>query len=108
MDEILIKQLISSITCGSCGKNYDKDHIEIIEHKEEMWFLRVYCPHCQLQCLVSAIVREDGEPKFITDLMPAELEKFKNRDGISEDDLLDMHDFLKNFDGDFPRAFRQK
>jgi hypothetical protein len=108
MDESLIKQLISSITCGSCGKNYDEDHIEIIEHKEEMWFLRVSCPHCQLKCLVAAIVREDDESEVITDLMPAELEKFKNRDGISEDDLLDMHDFLKNFDGDFPHAFRQK
>lgn len=108
MDESLIKQLITSITCGSCGKNYDEDHIEIIEHKEEMWFLRVSCPSCKLKCLVAAIIREDGESEVVTDLTPDELEKFKNSEVISEDDLLDMHGFLRNFDGDFPHAFRQR
>jgi len=108
MDENFIKQLISSIKCGSCGKNYEEDHIEIIEHKEEMWFLRVSCSSCHLKCLVAAIIREDGESEVVTDLTLDELKKFDKIESISEDDLLNMHDFLKDFDGDFPRVFRQE
>lgn len=108
MDEILIKRLITSIKCGSCGKNYEVDHIEIIEHKEDMWFLQVFCPSCQLKCMVAAIIREDGESEVVTDLTLDELKKFKKIENISEDDLLNMHDFLKDFDGDFPRVFRQE
>ena len=108
MDESVIKQLITSIKCGSCGKHYEVDHIEIIEHKEEMWFLRVFCSSCQSKCLVAGIIREDGESEFVTDLTPDELKKFKKIENISEDDLLNMHDFLKDFDGDFPHVFRQE
>jgi hypothetical protein len=108
MEEGLIKRLIASIRCGSCGQNYQEEHIEIIEHSDELWFLKVFCSSCHVRCLVAAIIREDTRPEIITDLTRGELEKFKNMNGIREEDLLGMHKFLKDFDGDFPRLFRQE
>jgi hypothetical protein len=108
MDERTVKQLITSIKCGSCGKNYDEDHIEVIEHRDELWFLKVSCTQCRLKCLVAAIIRKEGEPEVVTDLTAAELEKFRHADTVSGDDLLDMHDFLKGLNGDFPQFFRNK
>ena len=107
MEENLIKRIIASIKCGSCGQNYEEDHIDIIEHKEELWFLRVICSSCHVKSLVAAIIREDDTPKVITDLTEGELDRFKNLDGIKADDVLDMHNFLKGFNGDFPRLFRK-
>ena len=44
----------------------------------------------------------------ITDLTEVELDKFEGVDGVGADDVLDMHSFLKDFDGNFPRLFRQR
>jgi hypothetical protein len=107
MEESLIKRLIASIKCGVCGQHYQEDNIEVIEHSEELWFLRVFCSFCHAKSLVAAIIREDDKAEVITDLTEAELERFKGGDLVRVDDVLDMHNFLKDFDGDFPRLFRQ-
>ena len=107
MEESLIKKMIASIKCGACGQYYEEDNIDIIEHSEELWFLRVFCSACHVKCLVAAIIREDEKAEVITDLTKVELEKFKDIDEVTMDDILDMHNFLKDFDSDFPRLFRQ-
>jgi hypothetical protein len=108
MEESLIKRLIASIKCGACGQHYEEDHIEVIEHTEELWFLRVSCSSCHVKCFVAAIIREDNKPEIVTDLSEAELDKFRDMDGVRVDDVLDMHNFLRDFDGDLPRLFRQE
>jgi hypothetical protein len=108
MEEGLIKRLIASIKCGSCGQHYQEDHIDIIEHSDELWFLKVFCSSCHVRCLVAAIIREDKKPEIITDLTREELEKFKDMNGVREDDLLELHNFLKDFHGDLSSLFRQE
>ena len=107
MEERLIKRLIASIKCGSCGQHYGESNIDVIEHSEELWFLRVFCSSCHAKSLVAAIIREGKKAEVITDLTEAELDKFKDVDGVGVDDVLDMHNFLKDFNGDFPRLLRQ-
>jgi hypothetical protein len=107
MEESLVKRLIASIKCGSCGQYYEEDNIDVIEHSEELWFMRVFCSSCHSKSLVAAIIREDKKAEVITDLTEAELDKFKDMDGVRVDDVLDMHNFLKNFDGDLPRLLRR-
>lgn len=107
MEESLIKKLIASIKCGACGQHYEEDNIDVIEHSEELWFLRVFCSSCYVKCLVAAIIREDEKAELVTDLTEAELDRFKDVDEVRMDDMLDMHNFLRDFDGDFPHLFRQ-
>ena len=99
IEENFIRKLISSIKCGSCGHHYEESHIDVIERNDELWFIKVVCSSCHVGCVVAAIIREDKQPKLITDLTEAEIDKFKDMNDIDEDDLLDMHDFLKDFDG---------
>ena len=108
MEEGLIIKLIASIKCGACGQNYEEDHIDIIENREELWFLKVFCSSCNMKCLVTAIIKEDEKMEVITDLTEAELDKFRDMDEVGADDMLDVHNFLKDFDGDFPRLFQQR
>jgi len=105
MQDDLIKRLIASIKCGSCGCNYEKENVEIIEHDEQLWFLKVLCSSCHVRCLVAAIVRGGKKPEVITDLTAAEMVRFKDSETIEADDVLDMHNFLKDFNGDFPQVF---
>jgi len=106
LEESLIKRLIASIKCGACGQHYEEDNIDVIEHSEELWFLRVFCSACRVKCLVAAIIREDEKAEVITDLTEVELDRFKDVDEVTVDDMLDMHNFLKDFNSDFPRLFR--
>ena len=105
MEEGLIKRLMASIKCGVCGQRYEEDNIKVLSNQESLWFLTSFCSACHTRCLVAALVKEDKASKIITDLTEAELEKFRNVSNLTADDVLDMHSFLKNFDGDFAQFF---
>jgi hypothetical protein len=106
MKEDVIRKLIASLKCGSCGESYREAGIDVIEHKEEVWFLKVRCPACHVRSLVAAIIREDNTPAPVTDLSAAEQQRFRDAAAIGEEDLLEMHSFLKDFDGDLTRLLR--
>ncbi len=108
MEEKLIKRFMTSIKCSVCGQRYEVDNVKVLGHQEDLWFLSVFCSACQTQCLVAAVIKEDKAPKVITDLTEAELDKFRKMDKLTTDEVLDMHSFLKGFDGDFSQLFSQK
>jgi len=109
MEEGVIKKLMASIKCGVCGQHYEVDNISVLGHRQDLWFLRAFCSACHTQCLMAAIVKESAEPVVITsDLTEAELDKFKNEGRLTADEMLDMHNFLRGFDGDFSRLFSRR
>ena len=108
MKEGLIKVLMSSIKCGACGQHYEVGNIDVLGHREELWFLKALCSSCHTQCLVAAVAKEDKVPEVVTDLTEAELGKSVAAGVVGADDVLDMHGFLKNFGGDFSRLFGQE
>ena len=108
VDKSLIKRLLASVKCGVCGQHYEVDNIDVLGHQEDLWFLRVFCSTCRTQYLVVAVIKEGRVPEVISDLTEVELNKFRNVDVASADEALDMHNFLKNFDGDFAQLFSQK
>ena len=107
MEENLIKKLMASMKCGVCGHHYDTDNIEVLGHEENLWFLKVLCVACHTQYLAAAVIKDGRAPEVITDLTEAELDKFRNMGRPTADEVLDMHNFLKDFDGDFSHLFNQ-
>ena len=107
MEERLLKKLMTSVKCESCGQQYEVYNIDVLGHREDLWFLRVLCSGCHTQCLVAAIVKEGDMTEAITDLTRAELDE-SGDNVIESNDLVDMHNFLKEFDGDFSRLFSQE
>jgi len=108
VEENLILKLMASIKCGICGQCYEVDNISVLGHQQDLWFLNAFCSACHTRCLVAAIVEEGRVPKVITDLTEAELERFRNMDTLTADEVLDMRNFLKDFDGDFSQLFNQR
>lgn len=96
---------MTSAKCSSCGQRYEADNIEVIGHQGDLWFMSVFCMACRAHYLIVAIVGEETAEETVTDLSVAELEKFQNADGLKIDEVLDMHSFLKEFDGDFSQLF---
>ena len=108
VEDNLIKQLMTSLKCGVCGQNYGLDGITVLGHEQDLWFLKVVCPACHAQCLVAVVAKEDKPPEVITELTPTEIDRFKDSGRVTTDDLLDMHNFLKGFDGDLSHLLSQK
>jgi len=55
-----------------------------------------------------AVVKESKVTEVVTDLTEAELSKYRTMGKVTVDDLIGMHIFLKEFDGDFVRLFHQE
>ncbi len=81
--------------------------IDVLGHQGDLWFLQAFCLACQARYLMAAVIKEDRVPEVITDLTEVELDKFRNVGVLTADDVLDMHNFLKGFDGDFSQLFSQ-
>ena len=108
MEESLIKRLMASIKCSVCGHRYQVDSINVLSHHQDLWFLSAICPACHTRSLMAAIVKEGRVPEVVTDLTEAELDRFRTAGKLTADDVLDMHNYLRNFDGDFSRLFSQR
>jgi hypothetical protein len=104
MEERIIKKLMDSVKCSHCGQNYQGQNVKILGHNHSLWFLSVYCPTCRSQYLLAATVSRE-KADIVSDLTPAEFNRFKNTLAPTADDVLDMHSFLKEFNGDFGHLF---
>ncbi len=105
MKENVIKRLMTSIKCDACGQHYEMYDVDIIGHREDMWFLKVRCSVCQTQNLVAAVIREGKMPE--TSLSGGERTDGYHSEALTADDVLSMRLFLADFDGNFSQLFNQ-
>jgi ribosomal protein S27E len=106
MTENQIRKMVSSVKCHVCGEHYEKNSIEILGHENDTWFMNVFCPTCKKSIFIAAIIKKD-DSQPLTDLMKQEILSLPQGRQINEDDLLDLHNFLSAFDGDFVKLFNQ-
>ena len=109
MKDRYIKRLVAKSKCGVCGAPYRVDNVSVLGHEDEFWFLSVFCDSCQNERLVAALIRSRHDEVTVED-MPAgmarsELIRFAKLPAVGYDDVLSMHSFLEEFDGDFRRLF---
>ena len=107
-EESLIKNLIAMVKCGVCGQKYQPEHASILGHNEDLWYLKALCHGCHTQALVAVVIKEDTIREVITDLSREELGKFRNSGLLTGDDVLDMHGFLKEFEGNVTKLLNQE
>jgi len=109
VEEKSIKKLVTSMKCSSCGEFYKAADVDVIGHRDDLWFLRVACSACQAQYLVAAVVKQERRKSVtVTDLAGSERVRFRKITPINGNDVLDMHRFLKDFDGDFTSLFTRR
>jgi hypothetical protein len=101
----LIKHLVASIPCAVCQHHHEPDNVRIVDHHGEIWIMAVKCSHCGTQGLVFAMIQEGEEPEMVSDLTSHERARLREMPQLNADDLLDVHEFLRDFDGDFVGLF---
>lgn len=100
-DEIknTIEHLKKTCKCPQCNGSYKDADINIIATTNIEGMMEMRCEKCQLSTLVTVT---------ITSALPEIKEQnYRTHKGISDNDILDVKNFLNNFDGDFKKVFNQ-
>lgn len=94
--------------CPSCGAKYQADHIHFLGQLDMAALIQLDCQSCNLPVMATIIVSDkDGttaKPKVLSDLNQEDLSN-PSRVPVDTDTVVDMHGFLKEFDGDFEQLF---
>ena len=109
MSESFLRKLFATLKCSICGKNYEAASIRLVGQEEGLWFLSAFCGHCRTQGLIVAVVEKSGlGDEASSDLTEPEHYRFISEEAVGVDDVVDMHNFLKEFNGDFAALFAQE
>ncbi|MGC4190321.1 MAG: hypothetical protein QM589_03690 [Thermomicrobiales bacterium] len=117
--------------CAVCHREFQADDIKVISRRPDVWTMLVECDDCHARNFVAAVMNdgdpqaaqlalrrlteeaivrgridaEDDEPVIDTELVE-EAAAGPDVPSVTAGDVVDMHEFLQDFDGDFRRLFR--
>lgn len=100
----LLNQLKQEITCPSCNEHYDEAGIIIIGTIKDESHLHLICQNCGAHALVNAVINRDNKDRKHKGLKVRNLDK-NNLKSITSDDVIDIHNFLEDFEGTFEELF---
>lgn len=118
--------------CVVCHREYEEGDITSIQRRPGVWTLMVECDQCHSRNYIAAVtdgvstedamleirqltreVMNDVSQRFLESHRPRrqrnandEIEQRSSSDPVTAEDVLDMHEFLEAFDGDFSALFR--
>jgi len=104
--------------CSVCHRGFEPDDVHVLSRKSDMWMLMVSCGECQARNFVAAVIGDgDAEEAQLalrrlgeehvrtpTDIEPED--EGVPGEPVSVDDVIEIHQFLQGFDGDFKALFR--
>ena len=123
MNDEQIRQLLQRLgivlECPRCGHKYDLEDISLRSYNGSTYNLKLVCNLCRTP--VSASIAISGDLKNLAenfaslapsmqkafDIAKPEIEKPITKSKITNDDILDMHQYLKDFNGNFEKIFEK-
>jgi hypothetical protein len=132
--EVQIKRIVLNRMrrCAVCHRPYESGDIHVLSRRDDMWMMVVECDECHARNFVAAVLN-DGNPDDARmalqrlsddardvlggslelmldsgddeDTVVTEADTVPDRAPITAGDVVDMHEFLKSFDGDFTKLF---
>ncbi|MCA9877059.1 MAG: hypothetical protein KC442_04745 [Thermomicrobiales bacterium] len=106
--------------CSVCHRGFETEDVHVLSRKSDMWMLMVSCSECHARNFVAAVIgdgdaeeaqlalRRLGEEHINSRLDIEADEEIAEGDPVTVDDVLEMHSFLNDFDGDFQALFRRR
>jgi hypothetical protein len=104
--------------CAVCHQAFGPENIQVVSRRSDMWMMVVTCEECHARNFVAAVLG-DGDPDQAQlalrqlsrdesdfEIAP-EVDEAPDGEPVSIDDVIEMHEFLAEFDGDFRRLFRE-
>lgn len=97
-----VKYIQSNCPCNVCGKKAKNADIYVIASTKLEGLFEVYCPKCQASSIISVMVSKIApEERMHRDL------DLGGPHQVSQNDILDLKNFLSGFDGNFKKIFKK-
>ena len=97
----IIKYLKKAVPCGTCNKRLINEDIRVLSTFGTEALFHINCHHCQNQLIVHITILEHTSERSSINIETHKTGK------ISENDILDIHNFLQQFNGDFKQLFTE-
>ncbi len=101
----IVLKLLSMLQCPKCGQSYNLRDFTLVDRKTETWVLSSHCRGCDNSGYVIVALPSGKQAELMTDQTVEEREASADWAPINADDVLDMHAFMEEFDGDFETLF---
>ncbi len=92
----IFRKVSGQFFCPACGSKYQGTEIDSIHPQEEGYLVSISCRNCNLKLSMHVLTKGFSEMHATQD----EIES-----PITIDEIVDLHEKLKHFDGNFRRAF---
>jgi len=101
----ILKTLTEMMHCPHCGEAYSLDEVQYISQVEGYCLLQVSCKKCRIPVWVNFFVENEKQKA-----KQAEINNLKINDlsPITADEVIDFHEKIASFGGDFKTAFKSK
>jgi hypothetical protein len=93
--------------CPVCGRSLKGCDVQVLSHEEERFHLQVTCAQCQVTFIVVLAVAGAAVEEIEKAIPEPELEPVTAAEPITVDEILDLHLYLKNFQGTLAELFHQ-
>ncbi len=114
-----LRTQLTSFTCPACGRRYRGSKIRLLAERDGLFFVDLDCARCGSHTVAIVTVEIDDATASITDISDLTLNTDELPEHFGEglpagaatvtpDDVLEMHEFLAEFDGNFVRLLGQK
>ena len=101
----ILKHLKKTVNCNNCKKKFATDDMQVVSTYNSEGLFHFTCHNCENQILVHvAIMNQHHE--HVTEKSSAARIETQNTIVINQNDILDMHNFLNNFNGSFKELFQ--
>lgn len=100
----IIKHLKRIVPCNSCKKKFGDEELQVVSTFNNEGLFHLNCKSCSNQLLVHAAIVSKTDTKTNFNV------QMQRTDGnigstISTNEILDIHNFLNQFNGDFKQLF---
>jgi len=95
----IVRHIKKMVPCSNCNRKFNNDTIHVLSSYNHEALFHFNCSHCHNQLIVHVTVSDTGDDKSKLSIHA------KNTHSISQNDVLDMHNFLNGFKGDFRKLF---
>jgi hypothetical protein len=93
--------------CPVCGRSLKGCDVQVLSHEEERFHLQVTCAQCQVTFIVVLAIAGGAVDEIESMTTEPATKPVAAAEPISVDEILDLHLYLKNFQGTLNELFHQ-
>lgn len=102
--KIIVNQIKRTLKCPDCKGRYIDEDLELIGSLgDEQIYFHAWCAHCESQSVINVQI----DPAWF-EAPHLHLGSAPRMGHVSSNEVLDMHNFLKGFNGDFTKLFQEE